>query len=40
MEVTEEGIVTEARELHPEKAYPPMELTDEGIVTETRELHR
>ena len=39
MEVTDEGIVTEARELQPEKAFNPMEVTDEGIVTEVRELH-
>ena len=38
MEVTDEGIVTEARELQPWKALPPMEVTDEGIVTEAREL--
>ena len=40
MEVTDEGIDTKARELHPEKAPPPMEVTDEGLakVTEAREL--
>ena len=36
MEVTDEGIVTETREV-PEKASCPMEVTDEGIVTEARE---
>jgi hypothetical protein len=39
MEVTDEGIVTEAREMHSQKACCPMEVTDEGMVTETRELH-
>ena len=38
MEVTDEGIVTEARELHCEKALCPMEVTDESIVTQTKEL--
>ena len=38
MEVTDEGIDTEARELQPEKANCPIEVTDEGIVTEAREV--
>ena len=38
MEVTDEGIVTEARELQLWKACCPMEFTDEGIDTEAREL--
>ena len=37
MEVTEEGIAIEAREVQPEKAAQPMEVTEEGINTEARE---
>ena len=37
MDFTEEGIVTEAREVQPKNACPPMEVTEEGIVTEARE---
>ena len=33
MEVTEEGMVTEAREVQPQKAFCPMVVTEEGIVT-------
>ena len=32
MEVTLDGIVTEARELHEEKAYCPIDVTVEGIL--------
>ena len=38
MEVTDEDIVTEAREMHSAKALSPIEVTDEGIVTEARAL--
>ena len=37
MEVTLEGMETEAKEVHPEKAYFPMEVTLEGMETEARE---
>ena len=33
MEVTDEGIDTETRELQPSKALSPMEVTDEGMST-------
>ncbi len=38
MLVTEEGMVTEVREVHPENAYYPMLVTEEGMVTEVREV--
>ena len=38
MEVTDEGIDTEARAVQPLKTYGPMEVTDEGIDTEAREV--
>jgi hypothetical protein len=34
MEVTEEGMLTEAREVHPKKAAFPMDVKEEGIFTE------
>jgi hypothetical protein len=34
MEVTEEGMLTEAREVQSWKACCPMEVTEEGMVTE------
>ena len=37
MEVTDDGIVTDVRELHPAKAALPMLVTDDGIVTDVRE---
>ncbi len=38
MEVTESGMVTEARPLQPRKAPPPMEVTESGMVIEVRPL--
>ena len=38
MLVTELGMITEVRPLHPEKAYPPMLVTELGMVTEVRPL--
>ena len=38
MLATEEGIVTEVRELQYENAPSPMLVTEEGMVTEVREL--
>jgi hypothetical protein len=37
MEVTEEGMLTEAREEQRAKAPYSMEVTEEGMVTEARE---
>ena len=39
MEVTELGMVTEVRLLHPLNAWLPMEVTELGMVTEVRLLH-
>ena len=36
--VTESGIVTEVRLLHPQKAYSPILVTELGIMTEVRLL--
>ena len=38
MVVTDDGIVTDAREVQPAKAPEPMVVTDDGIVTDVREL--
>ena len=37
-EVHEDGMVTEASLLQPQKALLPMVVTDDGIVTDVREL--
>ena len=37
MEVTEEGMLTEARAVQPLKALPAMLVTEEGMLTEARE---
>ena len=39
MDVTEFGMVTEVRPLHPAKAMIPMDVTELGIMTEVRPLH-
>ena len=39
MEVTDVGIVIEARDVHSWKAACPMEVTDVGIDTKAREVH-
>ena len=36
IEVTELGMVTEARLVQPENAEPPIEVTELGMVTEVR----
>ena len=38
MEVTLEGMVTEARDVQPSNALYPMEVTPEGMVTEVRDV--
>ncbi len=38
MEVTELGIVTDAKEVQSSKAYSPMEVTELGIVTDAKEV--
>ena len=40
MEVTLEGMETEARERQREKAYFPMEVTPSGMKTEAKEEQR
>jgi hypothetical protein len=39
MEVTEEGMVTEDREVQFSNTPSPMEVTEEGMSTEVREEH-
>jgi len=36
MKVTDEGMLTESREVQPWKAAFPMEVTEEGMLTEVR----
>ena len=38
-DVTESGIVTDAKLVHPEKAPAPMDVTESGIVTDDKLVH-
>ena len=38
MMVTDDGSVTDVREVQLEKASPPVVITDDGIVTDVREV--
>ncbi len=39
MEVTEEGMTMDVREVQPSKAQEPMEVTEEGMTMDVREEH-
>ena len=39
MDSTESGMATEARDVQPANADPPMDLTESGMATEARDVH-